>query len=397
VRTHHLRHAVPRRAGVALAAAGAVLALASPSLADGTPWKPDPSPNPSSIGNTLSGVTALSRSDAWTVGWYTDDTDPDNGRNMLAARWNGTAWIQVPTPDLARSDEGLLAVSASSADEAWAVGFSQAAGTLVTRPLAVHWDGTAWTVVPTPATGGNASASHLYGVVSLGPTDAWAVGQLGLNLSGALIEHWDGRTWSFVPSPISTTPHGTMSLAGLSAVSPTDIWAVGSVIATSGAPNFRHVTLAEHYDGTSWSIVPSPNAGTASDELNSVVAVGANDVWAVGDTLDGATLVEHWNGTTWSIVPSPNALVQDKLTGVTAVSPSDVWAVGKAVDTSGTVPVTRTLTLHWDGVAWSVVNSPNGPSGGTTLFAASAVPGTGPVWAVGATGDSPVNTFIIHR
>jgi hypothetical protein len=134
-----------------------------------------------------------------------------------------------------------------------------------------------------------------------------------------------------------------------------------------------------------------------SSVLNGVVAVGANDVWAVGDTLDGATLVEHWDGTAWSVVPSPTVLTQDVLAGITAVSPTDVWAVGQAVDTGGTTPVTRTVTLHWDGASWSVVNSPNGPTGGTALFATSAVPATGRVWAVGATGDRPVKTFIIHR
>jgi hypothetical protein len=55
------------------------------------------------------------------------------------------------------------------------------------------------------------------------------------------------------------------------------------------------------------------------------------------------------------------------------------------------------LTLHWDGAAWKLVPSPIGPAGSTTLNATSAVPGTGTVWAVGATGEAPVNTFAIHQ
>jgi hypothetical protein len=409
VSTHRLGQAVPRRAGVALAAVGAVLALASPSLADGGTWKPDPSPNPSSIGNTLSGVSARTGTDAWAVGWYTDE-DRDNGRNMLAARWDGAAWTEISTPDLARSDEGLLAVSASSADEAWAVGFTDRFDTLATSTLAVHWDGVAWTVVPTPATSGSAPA-NLAGVVSFSPTSAWAVGRTSLSTGNtSLIVHWNGTAWSTVPSPNPTVPPGTTvasaTLTSISAVSPNDIWAVGSFTVSGGFSRFQNFTLVEHFDGKFWSVVPSPTdpkAGTNNGVLNGVVAVGANDVWAVGDTFDtrtglpDTTLVEHWDGTAWAGVPRPSVLTEDTLTGVTAVSPTDVWAVGQAVDRTGTNPVTKPLTLHWDGASWSVVASPTGPTGDATLFATAAAPDTGEVWAVGATGSTPVNTFIIHR
>ncbi|MFL6076206.1 MAG: hypothetical protein ACJ73S_22675 [Mycobacteriales bacterium] len=393
------------RAGFALAAAGAVLALAAPSLAATAPWTTVPGVNPSAIANTLNGVSARTSADAWAVGSYTVGDD-DRGRNMLAERWNGTAWTQVPTPDVPRFDERLLAVGASSATEAWAVGSTNKIGFASTNPLAAHWDGTAWTIVPTPATSGSAK-SILDGVVSLGPTNAWAVGRSRVNAgNSALVEHWDGTAWSVVPTPNPTVPTGTTAsgavLTGISAVSPTDIWAVGSVALLAGT-DVRGVTLTEHYDGRSWSVVPSPNA-TVRNVLNGVVATGPNDVWAVGDTIDTTgtnlpdrTLVEHWNGVAWSIVRSPNALVEDALAGVTAVSPTDMWAVGTAVDRTGNVPLARTLTLHWDGAAWSVVASPNGPTGDTQLAATSAVPTTGEVWAVGTTGDAPADTFIVHR
>ena len=59
----------------------------------------------------------------------------------------------------------------------------------------------------------------------------------------------------------------------------------------------------EHWNGTAWSVVPSPNVGPVLTLSHGVAAVSANDVWAVGsyDVTDKA-LVEHWDGTAWSVV-----------------------------------------------------------------------------------------------
>ena len=107
--------------------------------------------------------------------------------------------------------------------------------------------------------------------------------------------------------------------------------------------------------GTS-KVVPSPNAGLALS-LRGVTALSASDIWAVGDSLSNRsggrqTLIEHWNGSTWSIVPSPTnpGAVSSELSGVTALSASDVWALGGVGN--------GTLIEHWNGTRWSVVKSP---------------------------------------
>ena len=68
--------------------------------------------------------------------------------------------------------------------------------------------------------------------------------------------------------------------------------------------------MIEHWNGTSWEVVPSPNGGSALNVFEAVAVVAPNDVWAVGYTQNTGgptqTLVEHWNGTAWAIVPSPN-------------------------------------------------------------------------------------------
>ena len=51
--------------------------------------------------------------------------------------------------------------------------------------------------------------------------------------------------------------------------------------------------------------MPTPSIGVTRASLAGVAALGPNNVWAVGTTITG-TLVEHWNGAAWSVVPSPS-------------------------------------------------------------------------------------------
>src|SRR5437870_7375834 len=82
-----------------------------------------------------------------------------------------------------------------------------------------------------------------------------------------------------------------------------------------------------------WSIVTSPNTSTTQNNLLGVTCVSASDCWTAGSYVAGSgaprTLIEHWDGTAWAIVTSPNAsLPNNVLSGVTCVSASDCWAVG---------------------------------------------------------------------
>jgi hypothetical protein len=66
--------------------------------------------------------------------------------------------------------------------------------------------------------------------------------------------------------------------------------------------------LIEHWNGTRWSIVPSPSVGPTVSILTAVAALSTNDVWAAGHSSTNttySTLVKHWNGRKWAIVPSP--------------------------------------------------------------------------------------------
>src|SRR5207244_228061 len=80
------------------------------------------------------------------------------------------------------------------------------------------------------------------------------------------------------------------ALKGVAVVSANDVWAVGEY---SSAPCCigPNQTLVEHWDGAQWRVVSTPSPGTA--RFYGVVAVGANDVWAVGEYYDGHRHANH--------------------------------------------------------------------------------------------------------
>src|SRR5712691_2760126 len=122
-------------------------------------------------------------------------------------------------------------------------------------------------------------------------------------------------TWQVVPSPTIDVSHSTFGakLNGVAVVSATNVWAVGYGPLPGGAAYVKQ-TLIEHWDGASWSIVPSANPPVKTfpqAELFSVFALSANDVWVVGSYENPSyfpsfTLIEHWDGISWRIVSSPS-------------------------------------------------------------------------------------------
>jgi hypothetical protein len=251
------------------------------------------------------------------------------GMNTLFEHWDGTTWSMVPGPGLPKGDEWatLSGVAAISSSNVWAVGYRSSGWT---EALIEHWDGNSWTIVPGARLGG--TGSYLSAVAATGPNDVWAIGGNG---GGNLIEHFDGTSWSAVSSP---QPQGA-ALTGITAISPTNVWAVGH------QRNSGHLTLVMHYDGSSWTVVPSPNPSTAynaDNELRSVAVFAPDNVWAVGmyqneqtSIHQHRTLIEHWDGTSWSIVSSPQPGHSSELNAVTVPAKRTGFALGPRVFASG--------------------------------------------------------------
>lgn len=284
-------------------------------------------------------MAAVSAKDVWAVGnYYSSKKDAEE---TLIDHWNGKKWTVASNPNPSSSENSLYGVAAVSASNIWAVGAYTDNSSGNTELLIEHWNGTRWAVVPSPSPG--AGAATLSDVAAASANKVWAVGQY-CNSSGntqTLIEYWDGSTWSIIPSP---NP-GSDSLNAVAVVSANNVWAVGLYEA-----NYSFNTLIEHWDGTQWSVVPSPSPGSVDNTLFGVTGGSANNIWAVGRADQGLgdqTLIEHWNGSKWSVVSSPNGGPGDnELFGVAKVPFSkEVWAVGQY--NNGNTTQTLFEYHHW--------------------------------------------------
>ena len=315
-----------------------------------------------------SSVSALSPTDVWAVGnpWV---YSPDE--QGIVEHWDGDSWSRIALPAMKTST--LSSVQAITPTDVWALGET---GPAHDRQLILHWTGAAWTRVSSP----NARGREFLEVLSSdSPTDVWAAGEvayLGPDRSRLLVERWDGESWSIVPTP---TIHGRFVGANsITALSPTDVWMSGREV----TDHHGAVALIEHWNGTTWTRVRSAG-GRDVVELSGITAVTAADVWAVGDA-DGATFIEHWDGDAWSAVPSPAPGLQSSLSAVSAASSTDVWAVGNLMTESHPI-IYEPLIVHWDGSVWSQV-AVEGEAGNRDYLSIVSADTADDAWAFGFSG-----------
>ena len=216
-----------------------------------------------------------------------------------------------------------------------------------------------------------AMAGELHGVWCAGASDCVAVGDHFSEAHGlgeALIERWNGSTWSVVPSPSPIHfPHSGAELDGVTCVSANDCLAVGWHL-FSHSQN-RELPFSVRWNGSKWSQVNAPfPTGSFSTSLSAVSCASATDCWAsgvssLGTPPDTITITEHWNGSKWAIVPSPNPNPNPRngnlLAGMACPAAAECWAVGFMPRSSGTV----SLTERWNGRKWVVVTTPSSTDG----------------------------------
>lgn len=322
---------------------------------NGSTWSVMRSPNVGLYSNSLRQVVALSPTDIWAVGGYETARSQFPFRTLVL-HWNGTAWRVVPSPNYGTADmgSGLADITAVSATNLWAV------GTWRTRggnggALMMRWNGAAWKLVPTPAS----SKYEPDSIDAVSANDIWVTGTRYSTVGtiATFSMHWNGRAWGVIPMPNVGTRKNNFLFGQVHAVAPNDVWVTGSVNLGGGnewdpmvPAAFR--TLVLHWNGTRWSVVPSPSRGN-SDLYGGTSSTSATDVWTVGGGGGGTTLIEHWNGRAWSIVSSPSpGRVSNRLADVAAVSPTVAFAVGSRSSTRGT---SQPLVLRWNGRTWTAI------------------------------------------
>jgi len=280
---------------------------------------------------------------------------------------------------------GLLAFGAASCG----VAPDDVVANTATAPLtaAVGSCTGAWLVVGSPNVGGQDNS--LAAVAGSSPSDVWAVGQFAPdtnpNITLTLAEHYDGTAWSIVSTPNLGVNHGNALLAVTA--QPGAAWAVGYDIGT----DYLAHSLIEAWDGHAWQIVDHPQS-FETENLYGVTSVAADDVCAVGSGRNSEgefrAFALHFDGHAWAFVPAANPGTSGNvLYGVVANGRNDVWAVGQKI---GDAPPDHALVEHWNGVRWSEVLAPRGGPASTQLLAADVVAGDD-VRAVGDAQDGVVS------
>jgi hypothetical protein len=293
----------------------------------------------------------------------------------------GQDWTSFPVPGGDSSPSGkeseIFGLSALSSEDVWAVGVGDTGlmdGTF--REAFVHWNGTTWSWIEGPEPE-KEHKNRYTGVVAVAEDDVWAVGSTdarpdrgGYASTDPLLAHWDGKEWSRI-GDIQVPNNCCASLAGIGALSASDIWAVGYVFGEQRGVE----TLAMHWNGTVWTASPDRTAG----QLRSVATVSSSDVWAVGE-VGLNLLIRHWDGKEWRTIPAPAGFTssQSDLYSIAASALDDVWAVGYARDETERP---RPLLLHWDGERMRLVPGPSYE--GLAEFRDVEATKGGAVWVVG--------------
>ncbi|WKX71606.1 hypothetical protein [Streptomyces sp. XD-27] len=197
------------------------------------------------------------------------------------------------------------------------------------------------------------------------PRNAILGGDYAEQAGGVVTQRWNGTSWK---SAIAPVPRGTQSAGFLSVDTraPNDAWGAGWTQVRTSEDDSRSVGLLEHWDGNRWKAqkLPDFSEGNGGWSLESVTAVAADDVWAVGGTFNenaAKPLILHYDGTRWSKVPAPDlAAKRAGLTAVVAGPGGQVWAVGEAKQSDGTW---QGLALKYDGKKWTNVTLPKGTAG----------------------------------
>ncbi|HZI73379.1 MAG TPA: hypothetical protein VFD73_05025, partial [Gemmatimonadales bacterium] len=273
-----------------------------------------------------------------------------------------SAWAQQSTvdPEPLPPESRLNAVSCPTTTFCAAFGHDDGG----VKELFHLWNGTEWKV------GSSETPNELPADASCGSTTSCIV--VGTDSAGAArAERWsapaEGKPWGWtaltVPKPAESQE---LVLSSVSCTSASACTAVGSYFDKTG----RKLTLAERWNGTSWSIQTTANPASGNAELFGVSCTSSTSCTAVGKQVSG-TLAERWNGSTWSISTTPNPTGTGiRLREVSCPTTSFCLAIGMYG------ALQKTLAETWNGSAWTLVSSPNPTETGSTYLTDVSCPTT---------------------
>jgi hypothetical protein len=336
-------------------------------LSTGSGWKAQPTPVPSQAGDSiLSAVDCPSSRSCTAVGSQEVPTPffgaRSAGARPLAEHWDGTSWRSQlgPIPESATDAEfhGVSCVASSC----MAVGEYQTRMT-PERTLAESWDGRQWTLhLPPNPTTEDVEEVVLEDVACVSANDCTAVGHFSYEVAllgeaaAPLIERWNGKAWRLERAE-NRQAFGDTELQAVACASVGRCMTVGFQV----RPNGSYGTLAEIPDGSTWKILPTQDPpGSPGAELSDVACPLPDRCIAVGSSVSpsgSTTLAESWDGTRWTIepTPSPPGSTSNALTAIDCPHWDVCYASGIYWNGS---PIGRAFSAMWNGVAWTILPVP---------------------------------------
>jgi hypothetical protein len=330
-------------AGIGVAALGLMVAPSAASAAPAPAWQKVPVPSPLvNAPHTFTSVSCPTASYCMAVG--TSGAGAGGAMNEavpVAETYDGRTWT-VRHPPTVRDGTFLDGVSCLSSTDCTVVGTSQQLDEGKpddNAPVAEHWDGQAWRVEMTVTPDGGGSFTS---VACPTASTCLAVGSSpGRPYSSALTERWlaGGAGWNVVAFP---RPGRRAELASVACVSYEDCVAAGAD--STGA-------VLDTYDGRTWSadripVLEGGLDGVSCASATSCVAVGEDDA-----TNEPTSLV--LSGSTWSLRAFPTAVHDAAIQSDTCLTATSCTAVGFLVHPTSTTSNSSAVVEHWDGTAWA--------------------------------------------
>jgi hypothetical protein len=313
----------------------------------------------------------------------------DGDQFTLAERRRDSVWTIEPTPVISGMDfSELSGVSCSGPRSCAAVGYTVTSRSdSVVRALAEQWNGSSWTVEPTPLPAGSDLWVTLAGVSCVGPDFCIAVGGYFKNEDSGeelpLAEQWNGTSWYVLTAPNTHAENGS-SFTSASCVAPN----VCEVTGEYDYADIGQAVIAYGYNGSDWVSQRQVNpVGQEFNSDNALSCTGGASCMSVGSWINNAplALAEYWDGSSWSrlSVLRPRGSAPDELNGVSCAGTATCSAVGDSGRNQNDYP-TFTLAEEWNGTSWQNIATPNPVAASSSLAAVSC---TGPAMCV-AVGSS---------
>jgi hypothetical protein len=380
--------------GSAIALAGAMLPAQAASTAT-TGWRAVAIVSAKGRETIMTGVDALSGSDAWAVGYQA--TSKGTSPAGVVEHWAGRSWQPVKLPSkVAKTWSSVAdeaAVGASSATDVWVV--TTIPGSKGDEYLRLN--GRTWTTGGLPG-GSLTSASILLvtSVVVLGKSGTWVFGgkvnELATKPSFTpYAAHFSGGRWTTVKVPAS----GEITAA--SAVSASNIWAVtgtaGAGFELTGSTTPTSTSAVLHWNGKSWEKTAGQPSIPSGGDLTSITA--GKQILVGGDVAKGAAttvqFTDQTSGGKWAApVDLPRSAATAKASNglpyeVESLVPAGAgsyWAL------SSNLTMVAPMLWHYTGGRWSSVGVPSFGNKRRALLQLSEVPGSASVWGIGAVGTA---------